>query len=135
MALRTFKEIYEQILKKDARYPANAYIFVRMALDYTVKKVFKNKSPQERERHVSACELLDGIRIFALETFGPMAATVFKEWGVSKTDDFGNIVYNLIDVGELRRSSDDKKEEFNGAYTFKEAFEEPFLPSKNKILK
>ena len=80
MNTRKFQKTLETILRDDSRYAAGAYIFVRMALDFTVKRLCA-MNPTRKERHVSSKELLEGIRLFALETFGPMAMPLFEEWG------------------------------------------------------
>ena len=69
--MRNFQKTIESILMDDKRYGVGAYVFVRMALDFTVKRACA-KDPRRTERHVSAAELLEGVRDFALETFGPM---------------------------------------------------------------
>lgn len=124
---KEFHRVLEAILKDDGRYAVGAYVFVRMALDYTVKKVSADAAGR-KGRHVSAAELVDGIRCFALETFGPMAAVLFKDWGVNKCADFGDIVFNMIKVGEMSKTDDDRLEDFAGHYDFYDAFERPFLP-------
>ena len=92
-----FDETLDQILAKDAHYAREAYLFVREALDFTQKLV--GKESRGTIRHVSGQELLDGIRQFALQQFGPMTATVFEEWGVKSCRDFGEIVFNMVENG------------------------------------
>ena len=127
MSRRDFQRVVEAILKDDKRYAVGAYVFVRMALDYTVKNHKKN-SPEGKGSHVSAAELLEGCRVFALETFGQMAAVLFKEWGVKSCADIGQIVFNMVKVGEMSKTDDDKIEDFSEGYDFYEAFERPYLP-------
>ena len=127
MSRRDFQRVIEAILKDDKRYAVGAYVFVRMALDYTVKNHKKNPDAKNGS-HVSAAELLEGCRVFALETFGPMAAELFKEWGVKDCADIGQIVFNMVKVGEMSKTDDDKIEDFSGGYDFYEAFERPYLP-------
>jgi uncharacterized repeat protein (TIGR04138 family) len=125
---KEFHRVIEAILKDDKRYAVGAYVFVRMALDYTVRKSVPNRTKDRKGSHVSAAELVDGIRCFALETFGPMAAVLFLDWGVKECADFGDIVFNMIKVGEMSKTDDDKLEDFAGHYDFYDAFERPFLP-------
>jgi uncharacterized repeat protein (TIGR04138 family) len=113
------------VVERDQRYDVDAYLFVREALTYTVKKLKKNASGEDR--HVSGQELAEGIRDYALEQFGPMALTVLNSWGIERTDDFGEIVFNLIEIGELGMQEEDRKEDFNGVYDFDVAFRIPFL--------
>ena len=91
------------------------------------------RDKNRKDRNVSSAELLDGIRAFALESFGPMAMTLFEEWGVHTCADFGNIVFNLVDAQILATSKDDKIEDFYDGYDFNEAFVKPFLPKKRKV--
>ena len=122
----TFNQALEQILKEDARYDEQAYLFVREALDFTIKLLSK---PLEGEgRHVSGQELLDGIRQYALKEFGPMAKTVLQRWGVTRGEDFGEIVFNLVQSGILGKTDKDNKNDFAGGYDFETAFVKPFQP-------
>ncbi|MFH0953366.1 MAG: Minf_1886 family protein [Verrucomicrobiota bacterium] len=119
-------EALEQILRDDPRYDVHAYLFLREALDFTIKMLAKpSGGPQ---RHVSGGELLDGIRQYALQEFGPMAKTVLNRWGIKCCEDFGEIVFNLVGKGILGRTEQDKKEDFAGGYDFDEAFCQPFRP-------
>ena len=123
----TFEEDLEKILAKDHRYHRDAYLFVREALDHTQKVVAKESRGQPR--HVSGQELLKGIRDFALEQFGPMVITVFEEWGVRSGQDFGEIVFNMVEAGLLAKTDQDSRTDFENGYSFEDAFRKPFLPS------
>ncbi len=128
MQAETFEEGVEKILQRDQRYDREAFHFVREALDHTQKAVTrKNKG---EPRHVSGAELLDGIREFAIETYGPMTMTLFEEWGLSRCEDFGEIVFLMIEHHLLSKTDDDSKEDFKATYQFDEAFRHPFLPSR-----
>ena len=127
----TFEEKLEQILAKDPRYKRDAYLFLREALDYTQKLVGKENSG--KVRHVTGQELLDGIRQFALEQFGPMTLTVFEEWGVRNCSDFGELVFNMLEIGLLAKTEKDSRADFQGGYDFEDAFRKPFLPSGKTI--
>ncbi|MBN2097727.1 MAG: hypothetical protein JW714_04525 [Candidatus Omnitrophica bacterium] len=109
-------ETVEMIVERDARYNIEAYNFIMQALNYTVNKL-------KVRRHVSAQELLGGIKEYAKEQFGPMVRTVFEHWGVTQTEDFGNIVFNLIDSKLLGKTEQDSLEDFKDGYDFKEVFE------------
>jgi uncharacterized repeat protein (TIGR04138 family) len=123
----TFEEAVEIALGKDPRYQRGAYQFVREALDHTQKEKGKIE-------HVTGQELLEGIRDCALKQFGPMAMTVLEEWGVGACEDFGEIVFNLIEVGWFGKTDKDSRADFAGGYEFYSAFRRPFLPpSKQKV--
>ena len=76
-------------------------------------------------------ELLEGIRSFGLEQYGPMALTVFSEWGIRNCEDFGEIVFNMVENSLLAKTKKDSRDDFKGGYDFFEAFRRPFLPSNN----
>lgn len=125
MERREFQKTIESILQDDPRYGVGAYVFVRMALDFAVKRIAAQE-PERLDKHVTAQELLDGMRVFALETFGPMAKVLFDEWGVKSCEDIGEIVFNLIQAGALKKNDEDKIEDFMCGYDFNEAFVSPF---------
>jgi|UniRef100_UPI00404B8B68 uncharacterized repeat protein (TIGR04138 family) len=124
-----FTEIIDLICKEDPRYAKKAYDFVRQALDHTVKELRKLDAKRAgRSFHVTGAELLEGMRIYALDQFGPMAKTVLNAWGITRCRDFGAIVFNLIEYNVFSKTDSDKVEDFNEIYTFEEAFIRPFLP-------
>ena len=123
----SFEDTLETILAKDPRYQREVYLFVREALDYTQKLVGKENGG--KVRHITGQELLDGIRRFALEQFGPMTLTVFGEWGVRECRDFGEIVFNMLEIGLLAKTAKDSRADFEGGYDFEDAFRKPFLPA------
>jgi len=128
----SFEESVDKIVVRDPRYQRDAYLFLREALDHTQKLVGKENGG--KVRHVTGQELLDGIRRFALEQFGPMTITVFEEWGVRTCGDFGEIVFNMLEVGLLAKTAQDSRADFEGGYDFKDAFQKPFLPSANSVV-
>ncbi len=149
-----FDEALDKIVAKDGRFTRDAYLFVRESLDYTQKMMAKaSREKEAREtresagsggaadgksgaagtgeevvRHVSGQELLNGIRALALEQFGPMTVTVLEEWGVRRCEDFGEIVFNMVDNNLLAKTAEDSREDFKGGYDFDEAFRVPFQP-------
>ena len=123
-----FAEALESIVANDARYHRDAYVFLRDALDYTTKQQKKIKGTTVR--HVAGPELLDGVRQYALSEFGPMVITVFDNWGIRKTEDIGNMVFNLINAGIFGKTDEDSIEDFKNVYDFQDAFAKPFAPAK-----
>jgi uncharacterized repeat protein (TIGR04138 family) len=128
MQEQTFDDTLALILAKDPRYQRDAYLFVKDALDHTQKIVVRET--REQIRHVSGQELLEGIRGYALAQFGPMADLVFEEWGVHRCEDFGEIVFNLVEIGLLGKTEQDSRADFQNGYTFHDAFRKPFLPAE-----
>jgi uncharacterized repeat protein (TIGR04138 family) len=127
-----FDEEMEKIVLKDGRYPREAYLFVREALDHT-QSMFGKPSKDDAPRHVSGQQLLAGIREFALQHYGPMVMTVLQEWGISRCEDFGEIVFNMVENSLLAKTDQDSREDFKDGYDFEEAFRKPFLP-KSRIV-
>jgi len=128
MQAASFEEAIEQIAAQDLRYNREAYFFLREALDHTHK--ITGKPPKKNElRHVSGQELLKGIREYALHQFGPMTSTVLEEWGIKCCEDFGEIVFNMVENKLLAKTEQDSREDFRKGYDFRDAFRKPFLPS------
>lgn len=114
--LESFLKKIETVMAEHRQYKFEAYSFVMAGLHHTVSKL-------KKPRHVTGRELLEGIREYALDQFGPMARTVLNYWGIQKTQDFGQIVFALVEVGVLRKQPEDKIEDFKNGYDFKEAFD------------
>ena len=128
-----FAEIVGLICKEGPRFDRKAYSFVRQALDHTVKEV-KRKSPERsgKSQHVSGGELLQGIRSYALDQFGPLTKTVLNTWGIRRCADFGDIVFNLIEYNVFSKTESDRREDFADLYDFEEAFVKPFAPEHSR---
>jgi len=125
----SFEEHIRRACAADPRFAADAYVFLRDSLDLTVREMRKRWDSEDR--HVSGPELLDGFRQLALKQFGPMVPTVLDAWGIRCTDDVGDMVFNLIEIGAFGKKDSDSKEDFVAVYNFHDAFVKPFLPAKN----
>lgn len=127
--METFDDIVAKIIEKDPRYPFTAYLFVREALEYTIKNLYpENDTSNAHNKHIPGQKLLQGIRDFALLQYGPLTITVFDRWNIRNTEDFGHIVFNLVDHGILTKTKEDSIEDFKNSFDFYEAFQKPFLP-------
>ena len=128
-----FDEIVEKIAQLDSRYAHEAYHFVREALDHTQQSVHKSARPSRplTDRHVTGQQLLEGIRIYALKTFGPMTLFTLNAWGLHSCADFGEIVFNLVEFGQgmFGKTDQDSREDFKPGYDFDLAFRQPFVPT------
>ena len=123
-----FYSIVGSIYIKDARYHPEAYEFVMEALSFSQRK-FK------RTRHVSGRELLEGVKALLMKKFGPMALSVLDHWGIKSTDDFGNIVYNLVEYKIMAKDAQDNYESFKNAYDFEEVFNNDYRKQLARRLK
>jgi uncharacterized repeat protein (TIGR04138 family) len=118
------------VLKRDPRYRAEAYEFVREALGYAQDYLqmgppaaWREEEEEEpgRERHLTGQELCEAIRQYVTAEYGFMAKAVLNSWGIRCTSDFGEIVYNLIEVGLMKKSESDRREDFDDVFDFDEA--------------
>ncbi len=124
-----FDEELDKIVAKDARFTREAYTFVREALDFTQKLM--GKLPKDHvPRHVSGQQLLEGIRDYALQEYGPMSLMVLEEWGLRRCEDFGELVFNMVENSLLAKTDKDSREDFKGGYDFEHAFRKPYLPTQ-----
>jgi uncharacterized repeat protein (TIGR04138 family) len=126
-----FNSRLAEVVAKDPRYAYEAYEFVFQGLSYTQKVLGREPDAAQGDQpleqyHVSGAELAEGMRQLALREFGFMARTVFHMWGVRRTNDFGEIVFNLIDAGLMSRASEDSRRDFHELYDFEEALVQEF---------
>ena len=131
MQAAQFEQSVVSIIRREGRYDAHAYFFLKDSLDFTLKRVMEETGG--KGRHVSGKELLEGFRDLALEQFGPMAATLMDEWGVMECRDVGNMVFHLIEEQVFGRQESDKPEDFDSAFDFRKALREPFLPAGREL--
>lgn len=126
-----------QLLKTDRRYTFEAYVFLFEALNFAQNVLeMGEESPTEphaedvespgEERHVTGQELCEAIRRYALEQYGYMSKTVLNSWGIHGTSDFGEIVFNLIRIGQMRKTPSDTQVDFANVYDFDVAFKQQF---------
>ena len=99
------ESLIEMICLEDPRYHEDAYEFLLEALHFTQRKY-------KHSKHVSGKELSEGIKELVMRRFGPMAMSVLKYWGIKSTEDFGNIVFNLINKKLLSKTEEDCLEDF-----------------------
>jgi len=107
-------------------YSRDAYRFLNDALKFTLDE---RKKKHHEDGHIRGPVLLDGLRRYALKRFGPMVPMVFEAWGVRTTEDFGRMVFQLIDAGFLKATHDDSMEDFKEVFDFHAAFVLPFQPA------
>ena len=126
------EEKIQNVRHRDRRFSRQAYYFVLDALDYTMTHLGREQMSGE-ERHVGGRELLGGIKEYASEQFGPMAALVFERWGVRRSSDFGEIVFNLIDAELLSRRPSDSRLDFVDGIDFRDTFAQKHRESLDRI--
>lgn len=111
-------------LARQSPYPLSAFIFVQRGLDYTVKKVHgePDKKAKPESRHVSGQQLCLGLREYAIQEYGLLARTVLRRWKIQSCQDFGRIVFMMVDAGLMHKTEEDSLEDFMGHYDFDQAF-------------
>jgi uncharacterized repeat protein (TIGR04138 family) len=118
-----------KLLREDRRYKLEAYQFVRMGLTYAQDVLELGQEAEgdasDRDapppRHVTGPDLCFALKRLAHEQYGLMAKLVLADWGLRSTSDFGEIVYNLIKIGEMSKSDSDSRSDFDGVYDFDRA--------------
>jgi uncharacterized repeat protein (TIGR04138 family) len=128
------------VLARDPRYSIQAYAFVLEALDFTKKSLKKRRQARSRSggkpvaaQHVSGRELCEGARRVALAQYGLMALTVLGLWGIHSTADLGEIVYNLIASGDLEKTPNDSRADFDDVFDFETAFRRNYVLTLDEV--
>ena len=111
------RDSFQDIIAKDKRFDHRAYAL----LSEVVHDLLEAK-----HEHIRAADILEEFKEQALDLFGPMSYTVLTEWGLTKTEDVGEMIFNLVESGRLTRDESDSPDEFAGVYDFREAFLEPY---------
>jgi uncharacterized repeat protein (TIGR04138 family) len=107
------------------RYHPEAYRFLFSALRHAQQRLGRPAAHGAdcEDAHISGQELLAGLRELALEQFGLLTRTVFREWGLESTEDVGRMVFELIERGEMRKTERDRLTDFFDVYDFDEVFD------------
>lgn len=138
-----------QLLRRDPRYKLDAYLFVLEALSFAQESLGMGAEPpledlepargsgeqapaprarpgksrrKPAERHLTGQELCEAARHYAIQQYGYLARTVLGTWGVRCTADLGEIVFNMIEIGQMRKTRKDRREDFHDVYDFQDAF-------------
>jgi uncharacterized repeat protein (TIGR04138 family) len=128
-----------ELLRRDKRYHVDAYVFVFDALRYAHEQLGMGRSPgsmddtvvdnlSDEERHITGQQLCEAIRLYAVKQYGGLAKSVLNHWGINSTGDFGEIVFNLISIGQMRKTDNDRREDFDDIFSFEGAFRDTFGP-------
>ncbi len=140
-----------ELLRRDDRYHFDAYVFVFEALrfahdnlgmgteydaeslespafqeDPTSGEDLEHAGDDEPERHVTGQELCEAMRQYAHQQYGYVAKSVLNHWGIFSTSDFGEIVFNLIEIKQMRKTEHDRREDFDDVFDFDEGFQHSF---------
>lgn len=114
-------------LARTTKYPPEAFAFVQRGLDFTVQQVHGKQDPKAppQSRHISGQQLCVGLRDFAIQQYGLMARTVLKRWHIRSSEDFGRVVFTMVEAGVMSKTEDDDLSDFMDVFDFAEAFAPP----------
>ncbi len=122
---------WQQLATEAGGFSPQVFEFIREGLEHTSRMIHgpgaAGADPDDESRHVSGADLCLGLKDLAIERYGPLARTVLEHWNVHSTEDFGRLVFALIDAGILRKTDEDSYEDFVGVYEFDEAFSDAEL--------
>ena len=107
---------------KTKKFHPDAYYLVRHAVSVSANYIPK----QSEQKHISGQNLLIVIRKVLLELYGPLTIDVLDSWNVHSTEDFGQIVFDLVGMKLLGVSEKDSSHDFDNGYDCIEAFVLPF---------
>jgi uncharacterized repeat protein (TIGR04138 family) len=128
--MSTYQARLAEVVQRDPRYAYEAYEFLFAALSHTQQLLGRAPADEnavpEPQYHVSGRELLHGIRDLALREFGFMARVVFRLWGINRTDDFGEIVFNLVQENLMSKTEQDSRADFQNVYDLDQALLQDF---------
>ncbi len=108
-------DIMARIRARGGQYHERAYLFVLGTIEFLQSRL-------EARRHVSGAELAWACRDFAQKQFGLLAPGVLDHWGIRRTEDFGRIVFTLVEVGLLVTQPGDAESDFEAVFVFADAF-------------
>ncbi len=109
-------ELMSRLRDTSPRYHPQAYVFLLDALRLVI-------SGLRERRHISGQELAEGACGLAIDQYGPLARTVLEHWGVQRTDDLGEIVFTLVEIGLLVKREGDRLEDFRDVFDFEDVFD------------
>jgi len=129
---------WKRIMERAGPYPLEAFEFVQLGLRHTAERVLAQANlhmhagglQQPDSHHVTGQQLCLGLRDFAIEQYGMLAPAVLRHWRVHRTEDFGRMVYAMIEAGALSKTAEDSIDDFAGVYDFAEAFSAPQLAQR-----
>lgn len=123
--LKPESQLNWESLERIAPYPRQAFVFVQEGLNYTVRQTHRKAAERPAgDRHVSGRQLCVGLRDYAIRKYGLMARNVLEHWNIRRTEDFGRLVFAMVDAGLMSRTDEDRIDDFYSVYSFDDAFDD-----------
>ncbi len=123
---------WNELRERAGNFPPQAFQFVREGLGHTAKLVHGERAEADAQgdtqsgedggRHVSGQQLCLGLKDYALKQYGLLARTVLTHWGIQRTEDFGRVVFAMVEGGWMRKTREDTLEDFEGVFDFDDVF-------------
>jgi len=123
------KELRE--IADESGYGIDAFLFVQRGLDHTVKSIHGEQDEEqprfdpetgESSRHVSGAELCHGLKEYAIDRYGLLARSVLRRWRITRSEDFGQIVFAMVNAGLMQKTDEDTIDDFMDVFDFAQAF-------------
>lgn len=112
----------EQVIREDGRYPLDAYAFLQEGMARAAKAVHGEEPISANPKHVTGQQICLALRDLAVERWGQLAKAVLTKWNLHGTLDFGKMVYLLIQHRFMKKTQEDRLEDFLDVFDFDEAF-------------
>lgn len=116
------EESMEEVIRKDGRYPLDAYAFLQEGMAKAAKEAHGEEVILAAPKHVTGQQICLAIRDLAIERWGQLAKTVLGKWNIRCTMDFGKMVYLLIEHRFMKKTDEDRIEDFQEIFDFDDAF-------------
>ena len=117
---------YLTLLERDKRFKLASYEFINEVAERAAMSgigEFKETEGEEDDEtepdvdmHVTGQQLCRVAVEHAVDQFGLMARVTLDNLGFHTTEDIGDAVYNMIDVGLMAKTSGDSREDFDGVF-------------------
>jgi uncharacterized repeat protein (TIGR04138 family) len=121
------EDVLLRVVREVGCYSLDAYLFVEQGIAYTVNRVHGKRKRPDQNMHVTGQQLCEGLRDLAIERWGLLAGTVLRRWGVTRTMDFGQIVFALVQKQLLSKTEDDRLDDFRDVFDFRAAFDGAYV--------
>lgn len=109
-----FQETLQQILAQHSEYKPDAYRYIyAVTTPATDDEELDKPDTQSHPKHLSAQMLYQALCKRALKDFGPLAATVFRVWGLCTPQDIGRATYYMVDAGILCKQPHESAADFD----------------------
>lgn len=114
------------LCRRRPNYAVHAYLFMLAVVREASKRRAQYRLPGEPNLHITGQQLLLQARKLLLKRYGPMATTVLELWGVNRTEDFGEMIFDMVAQEILSVSDDDTINDFADSINFKKHLTTPY---------